>query len=670
MSDRTRPASRYPMLRRRRRIRAKLPSVLAGNRARLIAICLLCLIVVGAAVALGKRTPRPDAGRSLSESLATLAAGNYNAARSNAQAAIAAAPTMGIAHAVLARAYLELGEGLAAEAELTRAIDTGISPARLHQLRAHARLLQGDPEGAIEESAKAEPRYAAYATRIRARAFASQGEGIQARATLQTLLDTAPGDAAAWTDLGRIRLTSGDVGGASVAAARAVALAPGEPAALTLQGEIVRSRYGLIAALPWFEAALKRDAYYHPALIEYAATLGDAGRNAEMLAASRRALLVRPGSSQALYLQAALAARAGRIELARALLQKTGGQTAGLPGAMLLSGSLDLANGKFEQTVATWRQLVAAQPLNVAARRLLGEALLRSGDPRGALDVLRPIGLRSDADSYALTLIARAFEAVGDHRLAAQFLDRAAGGPVASAATFATDTALGALVADANAATDDPTYVLGVIRGQVANGDSAGAIARARALVAAGPGAPAAHLALGDTLATVGRYGEAADAYARAADLAFDEPTMLRLVDALGRAGRTRDAATALALYVSQNPQSLSGQRLLGHWQVAAAEFDAAIETLEGVRRRIGNRDGGVLIDLALAYAGSDDGEIAVRYGRAAYALSPMSAAAADAYGIALAASGDTVGARQLFVKATRLAPDNATIAGHLRQLG
>lgn len=255
--------------------------------------------------------------------------------------------------------------------------------------------------------------------------------------------------------------------------------------------------------------------------------------------------------------------------------------------------------------------------------------------------------------------------------MAAQFLDRAvAAGPVVPASVFATDDPIAALMAGADASADDPTYVLGVIRAQVASGDTAGAIARARALVQAGPGSPAAQLALGDTLIAAARYPEAAATYARAADLSFDEPTMLRLVDTLERSGRTEDAATALALYLSQNPQSLAGLRLLGHWQVQSGAWNAAIETLEGVRRRIGNRDFGVLTDLAQAYAGSDDGAIAVRYGRAAYAMSPMNAAAADAYGVALAANGNIEGARQLLVKASRLAPDDVTIAGHLTVLG
>ncbi|TXC71900.1 tetratricopeptide repeat protein [Sphingomonas ginsenosidivorax] len=660
----------YPLLRPRRKRR--LPRVSIGRRGRIAAILVLCAAVLVGGFALLHRQAPPDARRSLLASLTTLRAGNYSAARTNAQAAIAADPGLGIAHAVLARAYLELGDGLAAEAELTRARDAGVPAARLHQLQAHARLLQGDPDGAIDEAAKATPRYAGYATRIRARALAVQGDTAAAQATLATLLDADPQDAAAWTDLGRIRISAGDVGGATQAAARAVALAPGDPAALTLQGEVLRSRYGLVAALPWFEQALARDAYYHRALIQYAATLGDAGRYADMLSATRRALQAKPGSPQALYLQAVLAARAGRTDLARGLLQHVGRTLDGLPAALLLGGSLDYADGKFEQAAATWRQLVAAQPMNVAARRLLGAALLRSGDPRAALETLRPIGVRADADGYALDLIARGFAAVGDPGVSAQFLDRAnmgvgAGGPAAS---FATTDVVGALQAAATDAANDPTYAVGVIRGLIGSGDTAGAVARAQALVAATPGAPAAQLALGDAFAAANRYPDAATVYARAADLAFDEPTMLRLVDALGRTGRAQDAATSLALYLSQNPQSLTGQRMLGHLQVATGDWGAAIETLEGIRRRIGNRDAGLLTDLSLAYAGDNDEAVSLRYARAAYALAPMNAAAADAYGVALAANGDVAGARQLLVKATKLAPGDTAIASHLKQLG
>jgi tetratricopeptide (TPR) repeat protein len=121
---------------------------------------------------------------------------------------------------------------------------------------------------------------------------------------------------------------------------------------------------------------------------------------------------------------------------------------------------------------------------------------------------------------------------------------------------------------------------------------------------------------------------------------------------------------------MGQNPQDLAGARLLGHLQVEAGEWSAAIETLEGVRRRTANADVALLVDLALAYAGDGEAEVAVRYARAAYVLSPMNADAADAYGLALAAAGQPGGARQLLDKAVALAPDNRAIAAHRRQLG
>lgn len=660
----------YPLLHRQRRRARRLPRFAVGPRVRLLTVMLLCAAVVFGGIVAWRRQSLPTAGESLAAAVKTFRAGNYSAARSNAAGALRAQPGSVAAHVVLARALLELGDGLAAEAALTRARDAGVPDARLHPLVAQARLLQGDPAGALTEAAKADPADRVYAARVRAQALAAQGDVVQAQAVLGSLIDADPRDARAWTALGRIRLSAGSVGPAADAAARAVALTPREPTALTLQGEVLRSRYGPAAAMPWFDAAVARDAYYHPALIERAATLGELGRNAEMLAATRAALAARPGSPQALYLQAVLAARAGNSVLARSLLSNANGALEAVPGALLLGGMLDAMEDKPEEAIQKWRRLAAIQPMNVTVKRLLGAALLRSGDPADALDMLRAIVIRGDADSYSLALAAEAADMTGDHVAAAQWRDRSQSGVTAAAASFAPVDALGTLVAGAKRAPSDPTYVLGVIRGQIAAGDMAGAIAKARGLVAAGPGAPAAQLALGDALALAGRYAEAAGVYGRAADLAFDEPTLLRLMDALGRIGHQRDAATALALYLSQNPQSVDARRLQGHLQVEAGQWDDAIETLEGVRHAVGDRDAVVLADLARAYAGSGDGDVARSYGRAAYALRPMNADAADAYGVALAAAGDADGARTLFAKAAALAPGNPATAARRRPVG
>ncbi|CUS46270.1 FOG: TPR repeat [hydrothermal vent metagenome] len=630
---------------------------------------LLCVLLFAFVVTRPARIDPASARVELGESLGLLKLGNISAARLHAQAAIKADPDWGLAHAVLARVFLALGDGVAAEGELARARAAGFDGERAHQLYAHAWLLQGDPKRALAEAGKAQPRYAGYAARVAARALAAQGDLPGAQRMLAAVLATTPGDSAGWSDLGRIRYASGDLAGAIDAATRAIALDRNNIEALTLRGELVRGQYGLVAALPWFEEALKRDAYFHPALIEYAGTLGDVGRYGDMLLATRKALAAQPGSPQAYYLQAVLAARAGNFDLARTLMDRTAGKVSGMPGALLLGGTLSYQAGAYEQAIEQFRQLVGRQPMNITARRLLGAALLRSGDAKGALDMLRPVALRGDADSYTLSLVARAFERTGERDWSGRFLDRAAWPSREGSSPFGTDDSLPILTVAANEEPDDPVRRVSYLRGLIDSGDAGDALVQAHALARDNPGAPAAHLAVGDTLMVLGRYGDAATAYARAADIHFDEPTMLRAVDALDHAGRRPDAANVLALFLSQNPQNVAGLRLAAHWQIAAGEWDTAIETLEGLRQRIGNRDAALLAELAYAYVGADDTETGLVYAKAAYALAPMNPATTDAYGWALYQSGRNGGAVQLLEKAVSIAPGHAVLRWHLGQV-
>lgn len=659
---------RYPMLRRRRRRRGMRLRLPAFTRARAVALGVLLLVLIAAAALVLRPQARTAPAQALADARTAFGLGNFSAARNHALAALAGDPASRPAMLLLARSYLRLGEGAAAEGTLARAGKLGEPAAALAGLQAQARLLQGDPQGALDRADQAAADDGD-AVRARARATALGGDAGEGARLLTDWIAAHPDDALAVTDFGRIRLDAGELTGATQAAARAVRLAPGDPGPLTLQAEVVRTRYGLTAALPWFEAALQRDAYYTPALIGYAATLGELGRNADLLDAARAALAARPGHPQALYLQAALAARAGKPGLARAMLYHAGGALAATPGAMLLDGGADLQAGRYEGATGTWRRLAEAQPANLVVRRLLGDAMLRAGDPAGALDWLGPAIQRRDADAYTLTLAARAYEARGDRLTAGQLLDRAARGATDSAGGFASDDTVGTLRAAAAGDPGDPHALIEVIRGQLSAGDTAGAIAQARVLVTQSPGAPPAQLALGDTLAAAGRYAEAAPVYARAASLSFDEATMLRLVDAWGRAGRPEQAAAALSLFLEQNPQNLTAQGLRGRLQIETGEADAGIETLEAVRRIAGNRDAALLADLARGYAATDDGAIARRYARAAYALSPMNPGVCDAYALALAADGDLAGARQLATKALALAPGDPRIAAHARAL-
>lgn len=608
-------------------------------------------------------------GDPIERSASLLRQSNPSAAKAAALDAVRADPNSGRAHLALAQAMLALDDGVGAEGEIQRAVDTGFDAKLVPQYRAHALLLQGDEDRAIAEADKAIPLYRAYALRIRARALTLQGKFADAQSALDEAMRITPRDAALWADLGRFRYATGDLRGAVQAAEQAVKLDGGNARALLLRGELVRSQYGLVASLPWFEAALKPDPHFHDALIEYAATLGDAGRTQESLAATRRALEVRPASPQAFYLQAVIAARAGDDDLARSLLEKTGGALDGVPGVLLLGGTLDIEEGDYEQAIDKLKELVAVQPMNLTARKLLATALLRTDSARNAIDILRPIVARGDADSYALTLAARAYERIGDRANAAKLLDRAAYPVTADSTAFSADDSVAVLDAPATADPGNPDTAVPLIRAMIAQGNRAGALARSQALVRDNPGVPGAQLLLGDMLMLGDRYADAAAAYRLAADLRFDEPTMLRLVEALDRGGRRQDAANVLALFLSQNPVNIAALRLSGGWQLAAGDYEAAIDTLENLRARIGDGDAALNADLAMAYSGAGEDAIALDFGEAAYGLAPANPAVADAYGWALYQSGDAEGALELLQKAVALAPRHAGLRWHLAQI-
>lgn len=598
-----------------------------------------------------------------------LDAHNATAARAQALAAVRADPGNAQAHLTLARAMLALDDGAGAEPELRRAIEAGYKPEQVAHLRAHAWLLQGEEEKALAEAGKADLQASSYALRIRARALAALGKLPQAFAAIDEAMRAAPRDSDVRVDAARLKLDAGDVLGAIRASEQAVKLDGSNVDALVLRGEMVRGQFGLLAALPWFEAALRRDPADYGALIEYAATLGDAGRSVDSLAATRRALAARPGSPQALYLQAVIAARAGNTDLARGLIGRAGSGLAQIPAALLLAGALDIEAADYEQAMEKLKPIVANQPMNLAARKLLAIALLRTDSARNAIDLLRPLTDRADADSYALTLAARGYERIGDRAAAARLLDRAAWPERGDAAAFSADDSTAVLAAGADQRPDDPAALVPLIRALAGQGDKPGALARAQEMARRHPGAPAAHLLVGDTLMLTGRFADAAAAYRSAADMRFDEPTMLRLVEALNRADRRADAANVLALFLSQNPVNAAALRLSGQWQLAAGDYDAAIDTLELLRARIGDGDAALNADLAIAYAGAGEFEAATEFGEAAYALAPANPVTADAWGWALYQGGDAEAAVELLQKAVTLAPRHAGLRWHLAQI-
>jgi len=623
------------------------------------ALALLVLLIGSPALA-----GRPESMRYLRAADAAFASGQPRAARIELMNATDADPKNSLAWLYQARVALALGDGRGAGESLDRAIDAGYPVARTLHLRAHALILVHRPADALT-TARADrvaAPYRGYAARMRGRALAELGNFEGAAREFRAALGITPRSVGLWVDLARFRLLTGERLGAIEASDRAVALGPRNVEALVLKGVLVRDQYGLAAALAWFDKALAIDRLDLDAQLERAATLGDLGRTREMLAATRSVQSLDPANPRAFYLQAVLAARARKFKLADKLIDQVGGAFDAVPGMMLLKGAVAYQLGNFGEAADALSALIAEQPGNVAARRLLAAAQWQAGNADAVLATLTPLTEAPDADSYALTLAGRAYEAQGDLDAAARYFDRAAANQTVSQAVLPVP------VPDDDQPGDAAARVAQV-HALLASGETGQALGVATAIQRDNPGAPDAHIVAGDAFSAAGQMGPAIDAYRRAANLRFSEAAALRLIAALNRIGRAGDAVRVLDLFLSQNPRNVRVRTLQADLLIGQGRFKDATNVLETLENRVGARDVAIVSNLAWCYFKTDRVDEALDAAARAYALAPGNPRVSHSYGWILFKSGrNPRGALALLRQAAAQAPDWRLARVHLAQ--
>lgn len=280
-----------------------------------------------------------------------------------------------------ARDALRRGDGIAAEAILRDALDHGATANRVAALMGEAQLLQEDLPAARRwlEPGDFAASERAHGYHMLGRLEMASGDLPAAGAAFDRALVIAPRDPLLWVDVGRLRYRGGEHLQAIEAADHALALGPRSPAALVFRGQLTRDSIGPVASLPLFAKAVVSAPDDLLALYEYAATLGEIGRARAMLVVTRRMIEIDPTDPRAFYLQAVLAARAGKDDLARRLLWRTDENVRKMPAALMLQGVLDLRMGNAASALEAFEMLLRMQPDNPFARRLESRAQAQLG---------------------------------------------------------------------------------------------------------------------------------------------------------------------------------------------------------------------------------------------------------------------------------------------------
>ncbi len=633
------------------------------RRLRLLATLPLAFVLAGGTA---PYQPDPDARAAFDRAVEFVRALDYRSARVELMNATAEDKSWAEAYVLQAEVALELFDAVAARAAIDKARALGVAESDTAHLMGHARWLMGDLAEAREilSDAQIPARYRPHADRILGRVHMDMGDTILAGQVFNRALKASPQDSRLWTEIARYRLVIANQGGAIDAADHALKLDPNNVRALELRGRLVRTQFGVMAALPWFERALQVSPNDVPVLEEYGATLGEAGRYRDMLAQARKIISLDSGNARAFFMQAVIAARAGDIDLARRLLPRIGGGFADMPSVRLLSGIVEYEASNWNIAIDHFEKLVEMQPLNLKARILLARAMHRSGDHRGAWDVISAIIDRPDADSYTIMLGARILEALDERGPAAGRLDRAAFPAIAPARPLPESRSLAGAEADARRNPRNAVIVIPYIRLLLANGAVGVARAEAGRLLDGNGGVVEAQIVMGDVELAGGNVGAAIAAYERARKIAFTSPTMLRLVSAYRRVGNAGAATKTISDFLSYNPDSLVGQRLWAFDLMDRGQWNEAIIWLNRARVRLGPNDAILNANIARAYAGAGQIDAALREARLAYRVHPANIMVTHVYGQMLLKSGTQPrAAHDVLRKATKLDPARADIA-------
>lgn len=573
-----------------------------------------------------------------------------------------------IAHA---RILIALGNGVDAEAETRRAQDLGYPLDQSRQILGHAIYLQDEPERALKilGGGPIAAPFQAEAARISGNAYLDMGDFNGARNSFDQSIKLQVRNSMLWADIARFRNMSADLGGAMQAIDNALSINRDNIDALFIKANLVRDKEGLVPSLVWYERVIEANPKHLGALLEYAATLGDIGRYEDMLGVTRDVLRIDKINPRAFLLQATMAARAGHHNLAKTLLFKIGNKLDSVPAYLLVSAAVEYELGNYNIAADHADRLLAVQPDNFTARRILGAATYGARDAEQAWEIINPILNRPDTDSWSIMLGGLALEEQSKWKEAIPILTRATNFRRGAAIAFGETDNVAILAADAAANPLNARYVIPYIRTQVNLGKVAPALQAAERLQRSNMGVPEAHMLVGDIELAGGQFQVAINNYQQSANLRFGEAAALRLANAYSAQGKSALAQQVLERFVANNPSNVPAQRVLASIHVERKDWHKAVASLEMLRQRLGDSDALLLTELGWSKMGLGKPREAVTYFRHAYEIQPMNPNVTHGLGWSIYRAGLSKEiAVDLLTKAAAMQPDNKIYAERLAE--
>lgn len=531
----------------------------------------LTLAVAMAGLSLPARAADPQAVRYYEDARARFEQRDVSGAIVQLKNALRADRRMPQVHLLLGRALLDNSDVAAAEVAFNEALRLGMDRAEVVIPLARVVLAQGQREPLFSDTRFA-PQGLPAGTRaalllLQAGAHADLGRQREALQAIEQSRALEPGTAASFMAEVPIRVRLRQFEQATVAAERAVALAPQQAEAHYLAGTVAHAQARLPLALEHYGRALKQQPDHHETLLARAGIALDQGQLAEARTDVQAARGSQPKDPRAIYLAAQLAERDGDSAAARAALVQitelldpvTPGFLRYRPQLQILAGLAHHGLGQFPKARPHFEALLRSDP-GLPVARLLAQILLAENNPSRAAEVLDAYLRAKPGDAMALNLLASAQLAMGRPARATELLE-------------------GALAAPATR--DDPLLrtQLGVALARA--GREAEALAPLEAAYASGTHHLPAGIALVQLHLAAQRPAQAVQV---AESLVRRQPKQAVLHELLGRvrreAGDTVGARAAFGRALQLDPQLRRGH-------LSLAQLDAATQRESQARQRL-----------------------------------------------------------------------------------
>jgi tetratricopeptide (TPR) repeat protein len=372
------------------------------NTAVRLSLAALALAMLGAC---GDSGPAP-----LDKARSDFVAQDYAAARTELFSALEQEPGNREALVLLASTQIALGDADAAERAVSRLEHAGETGAGMKRLKAGIALLRGRASDAIMLIVN---DFDTEAWRLRAEAYLALGKDKAAADAFAQGMK-AGNDLPLAVAYARFALNAGDLGRVSDILHTMQRFAPSSYNTLVLAGDLASARGQTDLAVAAYRKTIAAYPDKVPPMLALANAYDEQGKVDEAMAVVERARKTGSDDPALEELRIQLLSEKGEWEAIRLALQGREGGLDPSSGSGLTYAEALLRLGQAEQARVLFNRALLLAPQNFYARRMLGEAQLATGDPRGAWATLKPLAAGTLARPEVLALAERAARASGD----------------------------------------------------------------------------------------------------------------------------------------------------------------------------------------------------------------------------------------------------------------